>query len=512
MQNFQDFLNKLNNYKEIDIPCYYRNQFKTKQNSINSNFYEASQILINQDVLKLNKKWDQQSKQIFILIMIKYFQMKNKKNVNPDIEEWRELKRIFGIEEQKLKQKWITLITPMTKSLIWEKEEDDIIKLQMNVKKGKHIWTEIALELYNHNNGIYVRTPKQIRERWMNYLNPILKKSSWTDQEDIQLLSLVIKNGKKWSKISKVLNGRTENQVKNRFKSLVHRIYQEQEDDIDELLAIKQYLSTKISASPDQQKKDQESKLTEILPKQKEKDITEILEIQKVEKDIFNQQKKVKIETEECEQNAVKQDNYYNYLLQQLNNQFIFSTQGNYDSQSLENRSSISDLNYFGSLLSSDLDDQCIEQNGIKTTIFPDSPKIQDQQLNMSNNYIKETGIEKSISNICALNNNLFNRQDIYKSTKKQISNLLEQNSQIKPTQIVYSSLCFDSSHLQVKSTFQSPLQSSTQCIQQQVHLEQQKQNQIQDYKDLELKEWNDKNLIWNWKNKIKQDQQNVNE
>lgn len=43
MQNFHDFFNKLKNNLEIDIPCYYRNQFKRKEGIMNCNFYEISE-------------------------------------------------------------------------------------------------------------------------------------------------------------------------------------------------------------------------------------------------------------------------------------------------------------------------------------------------------------------------------------------------------------------------------------------------------------------------------------
>jgi len=39
------------------------------------------------------------------------------------------------------------------------------------------------------------------------------------------LLKYVLENGKKWSVIAIMIEGRTENNVKNRFKSLMHHIY-----------------------------------------------------------------------------------------------------------------------------------------------------------------------------------------------------------------------------------------------------------------------------------------------
>ncbi|CAD8044212.1 unnamed protein product [Paramecium primaurelia] len=503
MQNFHDFLNKLRNYQEIDIPCYYRNQFKSKESLIiNSNFYEISEKLLTQDYHKINKKWDQQCKQLFILIIIKYFQMKNKKTINPTSEEWKELTCIFGFEEQILKQRWITLINPMAKSLIWEKEEDDIIKSQMNVKQGKHIWTEIALELYNHNNGIYVRTPKQVRERWMNYLNPILKKSSWTDREDIQLLSLVIENGKKWSMISKYLDGRTENQVKNRFKSLLHKIYQEQDDDdIEELIALKQYISKRLTKSPDQ-KIQQNINIIETTTDKNQKIETQKQKKFEKDDDIPNQLKKTKIDIEINEQkNALNQENQYIYLLQQVNNQFCYSTQGNCDTQSLGNRSSLSDLNYLGSFKFPEIDNNCYEQNKISTKIFPDSLKIlEQQQLNQFNNKIKQQNNELESNNNYQSNVNDINLQEYYID---QFPNLFEQNQSVS---IIHTPLYLYNPQFIAKSPLLSPLQSPSLWMHQQEHILE------QDNQDNQFQFLNNYDLISKWKNKRIYDKLNKEE
>ncbi|CAK78854.1 unnamed protein product (macronuclear) [Paramecium tetraurelia] len=501
MQNFHDFLNKLRNYQEIDIPCYYRNQFKTKESLINPNFYEISEKLLTQNYHKLNKKWDQQCKQSFILAMIKYFQMKNKKTINPTSEEWKELTSIFGQEEQTLKQRWITLITPMAKSLIWEKEEDDIIKSQMNVKQGKHIWTEIALELYNHNNGLYVRTPKQVRERWMNYLNPILKKSSWTDREDHQLLSLAIENGKRWSMISKYLDGRTENQVKNRYKSLLHRIYQEQDDDdIDELIAVKQYISKRPLRSPDHKSK-QDSNLMETSKDKIQKTIPHKEEKQELKEDILIQSKKVKIDTEKLDQNAINQENQYIYLLQQVKNQFCYSTQGNCDTQSLGNRSSLSDFNYLGSFKVQEINNSCNEQNKISTQIFSDSfQNLEQPQLSLSNSKIKEQTNEQDSNNVYQ---SIGVGINVHQCCKDQFPNLFEFN---QSASIVHTPLYFNNSQSIGKSPLLSPLQSPQLCIyQQELILE-------QDQSDNQFQFLNKSDLISKWKNKRKCELQNTND
>ncbi|CAD8110790.1 unnamed protein product [Paramecium sonneborni] len=244
---FHEYLQELGPLKNSELPLQFRNQFKIKENFINPNskhFDSIAQKLLSQEKSSIKRKWDKQCKMMFIWILGKFFQLQNKKTINPTQDEWGKLSNILKIDEVTLKQRWITLINPVSKSINWETEEDDIIRSLMNDSDEKHIWTQIALELYNQNNGQYIRTPKQVRERWMNYLNPKLKKTNWSQQEDLQLLNMVVKNGKRWSLISSLLDGRTENQVKNRFKSLIQKIYKDEDnDDIEELEAIKEYLN-----------------------------------------------------------------------------------------------------------------------------------------------------------------------------------------------------------------------------------------------------------------------------
>ena len=54
-------------------------------------------------------------------------------------------------------------------------------------------------------------------------MNPNLKKGLWRPEEDLELLNQFVKLGKKWAEISKVLNGRTENAIKNRFNLLMEK-------------------------------------------------------------------------------------------------------------------------------------------------------------------------------------------------------------------------------------------------------------------------------------------------
>jgi hypothetical protein len=71
-------------------------------------------------------------------------------------------------------------------------------------------WIDIASQLPG-------RSARQCRDRWMNYLSPANKNEAWTTAEDDLLLEKVNELGSRWSLISKYFNGRSENNVKNRW-------------------------------------------------------------------------------------------------------------------------------------------------------------------------------------------------------------------------------------------------------------------------------------------------------
>lgn len=77
------------------------------------------------------------------------------------------------------------------------------------------------------------RNGKQIRDRYINILDPNINKSGWTRQEDRLILQEVGTNGPHWSEISKKLEGRPENRVKNRFYAVLKkRIYDKEIDNL----------------------------------------------------------------------------------------------------------------------------------------------------------------------------------------------------------------------------------------------------------------------------------------
>jgi hypothetical protein len=69
------------------------------------------------------------------------------------------------------------------------------------------------------------RNGKQIRDRWVNYLNPALNHEPWSYEEDVRLWRAHEELGKQWTVIGveKFHTTRSENQIKNRWNSAAFR-------------------------------------------------------------------------------------------------------------------------------------------------------------------------------------------------------------------------------------------------------------------------------------------------
>jgi len=109
--------------------------------------------------------------------------------------------------------------TALTSSLTsaWSAHEDAIVKKAVTSSRPHNFktWSSLVPCLPG-------RTGKQIRDRWINHLNPDLVHTPFEPEEDWRLWEAFQKFGKSWKEISirQFQSKRSENRIKNRWHSV----------------------------------------------------------------------------------------------------------------------------------------------------------------------------------------------------------------------------------------------------------------------------------------------------
>ncbi|XP_023017292.1 cell division cycle protein 21 [Leptinotarsa decemlineata] len=114
----------------------------------------------------------------------------------------------------------------MIKGGVWRNTEDEILKAAV-MKYGKNQWSRIASLLHR-------KSAKQCKARWFEWLDPSIKKTEWSREEDEKLLHLAKLMPTQWRTIAPII-GRTAAQCLERYEFLLDQAQKKEEgEEVDD--------------------------------------------------------------------------------------------------------------------------------------------------------------------------------------------------------------------------------------------------------------------------------------
>lgn len=169
-----------------------------------------------------------------------------KKYKNP--RDWEPIAKEHGAEKtaKECHERWIRYLKPGVRKGQWTDHEDAIVIEAVTTSSEQPFtrWSDLAQRLPG-------RVGKQIRDRWVNHLNPNINHLPFSREDDLLLWDGHKKLGKRWVEISTKFfhSSRSENHIKNRWYSASFKKFISNEFGPDA------YLSAKGGKNKDDKKK-----------------------------------------------------------------------------------------------------------------------------------------------------------------------------------------------------------------------------------------------------------------
>ncbi|XP_022891782.1 transcription factor MYB24-like [Olea europaea var. sylvestris] len=110
----------------------------------------------------------------------------------------------------------------------WSSDEDSKLINYIAIH-GEGGWEALSC-----NAGLR-RTGKSCRLRWLNYLNPNVRRGNITPQEQLFIIELRLRYGNRWTQIAKRLPGRTDNEIKNHWRTIIKKQAKQLKCDVNSI-------------------------------------------------------------------------------------------------------------------------------------------------------------------------------------------------------------------------------------------------------------------------------------
>ena len=148
---------------------------------------------------KSQKKWTADEDRLLLARVDEY----NNKKI-----KWRDISTKLGNKTTRQCYSRYAQINPKLHKGLWSKKEDEDLLYYVS-KHGKK-WSLLSKIIKNRSN-------KQIRDRYLNCLDEKVSRHPFTPEEDKKILDFVQKYGSNWSRIAHEIEGRTGDNIKNRY-------------------------------------------------------------------------------------------------------------------------------------------------------------------------------------------------------------------------------------------------------------------------------------------------------